>query len=86
MMIADSKIEGCIKIVNKSLLSGKANEMDLPITIDQVQMYLEGTHIQNAFSNLNAGQREFILTGITPEEWDNAFPEEEEDGDIIEAA
>jgi hypothetical protein len=36
--------------------------------------------IQDAFPFLNAGEREFIKTGITPQEWDNLFgPDEEND-------
>ena len=29
--------------------------------------------VQNAFPDLSADDREFILTGITPEEWDQIF-------------
>jgi hypothetical protein len=34
--------------------------------------------IQDAFPTLTADEREFILTGITSEEWDEIFPEEDE--------
>ena len=34
--------------------------------------------VQNAFPNLNASEREFLLTGMTDEEWDATFPEDEE--------
>jgi hypothetical protein len=33
--------------------------------------------IQEAFPHLSAGDREFIKTGITDEEWDEAFAEAE---------
>ena len=29
--------------------------------------------IQNMFPNLNADDREFLMTGITPEQWDAMF-------------
>lgn len=32
-----------------------------------------GEMIQNAFPNLNADEREFIKTGMTPELWDSLF-------------
>jgi hypothetical protein len=32
--------------------------------------------IQDAFPHLTPSQREFILTGISPEEWDATFPDE----------
>jgi hypothetical protein len=34
------------------------------------QDYLHGALIQDAFPQLNASEREFILTGLTDEEWD----------------
>ena len=36
-----------------------------------------GHHIQDAFKKLSADEREFLLTGITPEEWAQMFPVEE---------
>jgi len=34
-----------------------------------------GMLCQQAFSFLNADEREFVMTGILPEEWDEAFPD-----------
>lgn len=34
---------------------------------------MRGNYIQNAFPYLSADEREFILTGITPEEWAEIF-------------
>lgn len=36
-----------------------------------------GQHIQVAFAGLPADQREFLLSGITPEEWTKTFSGEE---------
>jgi hypothetical protein len=33
--------------------------------------------IQDCLPYLSADEREFLMTGITPEEWGQAFPEEE---------
>ena len=64
----------------KSMLTGKVNEMDIPITHEEYQEFLDsGEVIQKKFPSLTADQREFLLTGSTPEEWDIAFPEDEED-------
>ena len=60
-----------------SPISGKENTMDLDITTAQIEAYQAGALIQDAFSNLDAGQREFLMTGITPEEWDGIFGKEE---------
>lgn len=47
--------------------------MELAITEAQVQAYNNGALLQNAFPNLNADEREFFKTGITPQEWDAQF-------------
>lgn len=38
-----------------------------------------GVYLQEAFPFLSAGEREFILSGITPDEWAEIFPKEGED-------
>ena len=40
--------------------------------------YVRDMFIQDAFPMLPANHREFLMTGITPEEWDAMFPEETE--------
>jgi hypothetical protein len=64
-------------ITRKSMYSGKVNTMDLPITDEQIARWESDTLIQNAFPNLNADQREFLMTGILPEEWDEMFPSDD---------
>lgn len=69
-----------ITIEKKSVFTGKVSTMSLPLTEEQYQeggrRHLNGELIQNCFPTLNADQREFLLTGATPEEWDSMFPEE----------
>jgi hypothetical protein len=57
-------------IERTSPLSGKTNTMDLDVTAEQFERWHSGTLIQDAFGNLTADEREFIKTGITPDEWD----------------
>jgi hypothetical protein len=61
-------------IKRQSMITGIWNEMDLPVTKKQIQMYEnnEGT-LQDIFSNLTPDQREFIKSGILEEEWENSF-------------
>ena len=63
-------------ITRKSPLSGKTNQMNIDVTAGQIARWELGELIQNAMSNLSADEREFIKTGITPEEWDTAFGEQ----------
>ena len=61
-------------IVSKvSSFTGKTNQMELDITQEQIKRFLEGEKVQDVFPNLNAGQREFLLNGTTPEEWNEVF-------------
>lgn len=61
-------------IVSKvSVFTGKTNQMELNITNEQIKRFLEGEKVQNAFPHLNADQREFLLNGTTPEEWEEVF-------------
>jgi hypothetical protein len=63
-----------VLIMRISMLSGEVNEMDLDITPAQLEAYeLFGVLLQDAFPNLSPDEREFIKSGITPEEWDDAF-------------
>jgi len=39
--------------------------------------WMKGKFIQDAFNFLTPDEREFLMTGITPEEWAETFKEEE---------
>lgn len=73
-------------ITRISMLSGKTHQMDLDVTEEQMMRFKEGELVQNVFPNLSPEEREFILSGSTPEEWDEAFAEyselEDEDYDF----
>ncbi len=63
-------------IKRRSPFSGKENELDIPVNDYQMKMWMKGTPIQIAMPNVSADDREFILSGITPDEWDNMFNED----------
>lgn len=60
-------------ITRKSMISGITRSLDLAVTEEQLQSYLNGELLQNAFPNLSASDREFIKSGITDEEWKALF-------------
>ena len=62
-----------MRIIRTSRLTGKTSVMDLPITREQLAAWVDGELIQNAMPHLNADQREFVMTGITPAEWNAMF-------------
>lgn len=66
-----------MQITRKNIFTGKTNTLELDVTENQFNAWRAGALIQNAFPNLNADEREFLLTGATPDEWDEALGEEE---------
>lgn len=72
-------------ITKTSTLTGVRHTRDLPVTVDQLSQWIGGTSIQDAMPELSADDREFLISGITPEEWDEKLSEPEpERYDIIE--
>jgi len=60
------------------MLSGKVNSLDIPVTPEQIAKWKNGAFIQDAMPNISADQREFLMTGITPTEWEEQFGEDDE--------
>lgn len=69
-----------VLVTRTSPFSRRPNAMQIPLTEEEftaaMDAWQSGTLIQNAFPTLTADQREFIKTGITPEEWDSIFGKE----------
>ena len=62
-------------IIRVSPRTGIENSMDIDVTNEQLAAwdYGNGELIQNAMPNVNADEREFILTGYTPEDWEGMY-------------
>lgn len=69
-----------MEITKISQLTGNQHTMDINVT--QYEMirienrYHSKELIQNIVPNLTMEEREFLMTGITPEEWNTTFGEE----------
>ncbi len=58
-----------MKITRTNPMTGNTVSMDIDVTPAQIVSW-EGVELaQNAFPNIDAGQREFIMTGMTPMGW-----------------
>jgi hypothetical protein len=68
-----------MKITRKSMISGRFHTLDVAITEEQLRAYENGALVQDAFPHLSPEEREFLMTGITPEEWEENFGTEEEE-------
>ena len=47
--------------------------MEIDVSEKQITLWMEGALIQDVMPNLTPEEREFLMTGITPAEWDEAF-------------
>ena len=70
-----------IQVTRQSVITKKINTMELPITQEHLDIYetVGDILIQDAFPNLDAEQREFKLTGVTPQEWNDTFGGDEDE-------
>jgi hypothetical protein len=64
-------------ITRTSNFSNIKRIFDLSITREQYLSWKNGELIQDAFPQLNSDDREFLMTGCTPEEWEVIFPDED---------
>lgn len=60
-------------ITKTSQLTGKGHTMNLDVTHQQINLWLQGAHIQDVMPQLSPGEREFLISGIIPEEWESVF-------------
>lgn len=69
-----------MQVTKTSTFTGRTHTMELDVTQAQLDLYAQGNElIQNVFPNLNPDEREFIKTGVTPEEWNAMFGGDEDD-------
>ena len=62
-----------MKITRTSVFTGVERTLDLPITEGQYTAWKGGTLIQEAMPDLSPDDREFVMTGVTSEEWSAEF-------------
>lgn len=63
-------------VIKRTNFAGEEVQMDLPVTKQQIEDWQNGEYIQLAFPQLNADQREFLISGMLPGEWNGLFGEE----------
>ena len=60
-------------ITRTSPFTGMIHTKDILVTEEQLARWRGGERIQNVMPFLSADDREFIMTGITADEWNNTF-------------
>ena len=54
--------------------NGQFNTMDVNITREQYNRFIEGKeNIQTIMPNITADEREFLISGLLPDEFDQLF-------------
>lgn len=65
-------------ITRTSQLSGRVRSREINVTKEQLQEWLKSRkHIDVVLSHLSNSEREFLLTGITDDEWDQLMADAE---------
>ena len=62
-----------MEITKVSQVSGKTHTLEVDVDESQMEDWNNGMLIQDAMPNLSAHMREFLISGVTPEEWDMMF-------------
>ena len=61
-------------VTRRSQYSNITRMWDMDVTQEQLDAYFDGKGlVGEIFPHLTADEREFIITGITPDEWDEMF-------------
>lgn len=66
-----------MQITRRSPLTGLANTREINVTYAQLDAWYSGQLIQDACPNLSAEDREFLISGLTPEDWQAVFTAQE---------
>ena len=71
---ASANFQGGFHVVRFNPFAGKNSSMNLQVTEEQLDLYYNDKHlVQQVFPNLTNGEREFLMSGITPESWEKTF-------------
>ena len=63
-----------MKVQRESIISGQLNTMELNVTPQQMDRFYDGRELtQNIFPHLNSEEREFLISGMMPSEFDSIF-------------
>ena len=79
-MFQFQQVEGGVLVNRTCILDGQDYQYVVKgATEAQVLAWSSGMHIQDAMPNVSAEDREFIISGITPDHWNAVFGGDEEE-------
>ena len=62
-----------MEIIRTSMITGATHTREVNCTPEQIALGEAGMKIQDAMPDLPAAEREYIKSGISPEEWRQTF-------------
>lgn len=65
-----------MQITRTSTLTGVTRTMDIDVQPHEYYAWLNGGLIQNCMPHLSVSDREFLISGVTDDEWENMMYEE----------
>jgi len=69
--------DGFVRVYKQSCITGNHNSMVLPTRQGELEHWEESMAlVQDVFPHFTPDQREFLISGCTPEEWNKLFSEE----------
>lgn len=68
---------GPLKITRRCAMTGQKNTLELDVTMHQLFRFASGESVQKVFPDLSDGEREFLLSGMLPEDSARWFGEPE---------
>lgn len=66
-------------VITRTSVFGVTRSKDLNVTLAQISRWKQGELAQDVFTQLNADEREFIISGNTTEDWNMLFIDEADD-------
>lgn len=73
---------GTATVIRYNMMTGKFNKAIISITSEQYYRWNQRRElIQDVMPNISKEEREFLMTGYTPDDWEKMFPKDEEDAD-----
>jgi hypothetical protein len=62
-----------MQITRTSTLTGITRTLEIDVEPHEYQAWVDGQLIQYAMPHLSVGEREFLISGVTDEEWAEAM-------------
>lgn len=68
-------------ITRTSPLTRKTNTLNIDVTEEQLTNWQSGMLIQDAMPNLTPDEREFIMSGMTSQDWEHLYGRDDNDSE-----